>query len=73
MNIQETQDIWKKLTPREIEIAKASVEGLTAGQIGDRLGIQKSTISTFRIRIVEKLGCRTFIEACACLIKGGIL
>lgn len=64
-NIQFNQEAYSNLSAREIDIARASIEGLTVKEIGHRLGIKPSTICTFRLRITNKLGCGTFIEAVA--------
>lgn len=44
------------LTPRETQVARMTVEGLTAHDIGARLGISASTVDTHRHRTAQKLG-----------------
>jgi DNA-binding NarL/FixJ family response regulator len=72
-NIQFDQKVFSRLTDREIEIARASLEGLTPSEISEKFNIKPSTLSSFRCKIIDKTGCRTFIEAIGRLIKGGIL
>jgi DNA-binding NarL/FixJ family response regulator len=44
------------LTERELQVLAAAAEGLTARQMGRRLGIQERTITTHLTRIYGKLG-----------------
>jgi len=44
------------LTQREIEVLSAAAEGLTARQMGRRLGVRERTITTHLTRIYGKLG-----------------
>jgi DNA-binding CsgD family transcriptional regulator len=50
------------LTPREKEVSMLTAEGLSAKQIGRRLGISGSTVDTHRSRIRAKLGLRTIAD-----------
>lgn len=50
------------LTVREREVAMLTAEGLSAKQVGRRLGISGSTVDTHRNRIREKLGVRTIAD-----------
>lgn len=45
----------EQLSDRELEIANFMVEGFTNTQISERLSLQKSTVSTYKNRIFEKL------------------
>ena len=50
------------LTPREIEVAKYSAEGLLSKEIGDKLGISQRTVETHKTNIFRKLGINTTVE-----------
>jgi ATP/maltotriose-dependent transcriptional regulator MalT len=44
------------LTPRELEVASLSAQGLTAHEVGERLFISKRTVETHLMNIYAKLG-----------------
>lgn len=44
------------LSIRELEIARLLVAGLSNNEIASKLYIHKSTVSTYKTRIFEKLG-----------------
>jgi DNA-binding CsgD family transcriptional regulator len=44
------------LSKREIEVVQCVAEGLTNGEIGQRLGLSKHTIKNYLLRIFDKLG-----------------
>lgn len=52
----------EKLSDRELEIANLMVEGLGNTQISDKLNLQKSTVSTYKTRIFEKLNVNNISE-----------
>lgn len=72
-NIQETQDVWKKLTPREIEIVKAAAEGSSIKRTADDLGISAKTVQNHRRRIIWKLSCGNITNAVSTLIRTGVI
>lgn len=45
-----------QLTNRELEIAQLIIEGFKSTEIANTLNLQKSTVSTYKNRIFEKLG-----------------
>lgn len=45
-----------QLTNRELEIAQLIIEGFKSTEIANTLNLQKSTVSTYKSRIFEKLG-----------------
>jgi DNA-binding CsgD family transcriptional regulator len=47
---------WRPLTAREFEIARLVAEGLTNGEIADRLGLSPKTVSAHVEHILAKLG-----------------
>lgn len=72
-NIQFDQALYKKLTDREIEVARYAKEGLTCKDTGERMGITASTVGTFRSRIMDKVGCKNITETVVALKDAGIL
>ena len=72
-NIQFDQAVFKKLTDREVQIARYAKDGLNCKDTGDILGVTKSTIGNTRSRIMRKLGCKNITEAVVSLIAAGIL
>lgn len=61
------------LTPREREVLHLVAEGLTAGEIGDRLGISSRTVETHRRHLREKLGARSSTELVRYAFERGLL
>lgn len=50
------------LSPREIEILEATVDGDTAKSVAEKLGISVRTVETHRNRIYKKAGCNSAQE-----------
>jgi two-component system invasion response regulator UvrY len=50
------------LSDREFEVMRLIASGKTAGEIADVLSLSDSTISTYRARILEKMGMKTNAE-----------
>lgn len=50
------------LSPREREVLKLVVEGKTSKEVAMRLGIQSSSVDTYRSRLMEKLGVSNVVE-----------
>ncbi len=53
------------LTPRERQVIQAAADGLTARQIGRRLGMSERTVTTHLTRIYRKLGVSNRVAALA--------
>ena len=54
--------LWKRLSPREREIALALASGSTQPEIARRIGVSPHTVATFAKRIHAKLGIRRRAE-----------
>lgn len=50
------------LSDREFEVMRLIASGKTSGEIADLLSLSDSTISTYRARILEKMGMKTNAE-----------
>src|SRR5439155_8546685 len=61
------------LTQREAEVLAVAAEGLTARQIGHRLGVRERTVTTHLGRIYRKLGAPGRIAALAAAGEFGVL
>jgi DNA-binding NarL/FixJ family response regulator len=61
------------LTGRETEILTIAAEGLTARQIGSRLGLRERTVTTHLFRIYRKLGTDNRIGAIAAAARSGLI
>lgn len=59
---KKNSNVIEKLSDRELEIANLMVEGLGNTQISDKLNLQKSTVSTYKTRIFEKLNVNNISE-----------
>jgi len=59
---EEEENRFRVLTAREFEIAILMLKGHSATSICETLNLQKSTVSTFKLRIFEKLGISNLLE-----------
>jgi DNA-binding NarL/FixJ family response regulator len=61
------------LTVREREILTVATEGLTARQIGTRLGVRERTVTTHLAHIYKKLGVSGRVSAIAVASRAGLV
>jgi DNA-binding NarL/FixJ family response regulator len=61
------------LTDRELEVLTVASEGLTARQIGHRLGVRERTVTTHLGRIYRKLGTGSRVAAIAAAAQSGLV
>jgi DNA-binding NarL/FixJ family response regulator len=61
------------LTTRESQVLAVAAEGLTARQIGRRLGMQERTVTTHLAHIYRKLGTNSRIAAVMAASRNGLL
>jgi DNA-binding NarL/FixJ family response regulator len=54
--------VHEDLSDREFEVMRLIASGKTVGQIADLLALSDRTISTYRARILEKMGMKTNAE-----------
>ncbi|MGL4380910.1 MAG: EAL domain-containing protein [Vibrio sp.] len=57
-----TQDGLAQLSERELTVAKMLVEGLSNKQIALQLDINQKTVSTYKTRVMTKLGIKSAVE-----------
>ena len=50
------------LSHREHQVYRLLTQGLTVGEIGAQLGLAANTVSTYRVRILEKTGTKNDVE-----------
>jgi DNA-binding NarL/FixJ family response regulator len=61
------------LTSRELEILKLLAEGLTPGEIAERLVISRKTVGTHVEHVFRKLGVRSRAQAIAIAYRDGLV
>jgi DNA-binding NarL/FixJ family response regulator len=61
------------LTERELEVLSIAAEGLTARQIGNRLGVRERTVTTHLGRIYSKLGVGGRVGAVRAATRVGLV
>lgn len=72
-NVERTASAEPVLTPREAEVLSVAAEGLTARQIGHRLGVRERTVTTHLGRIYRKLGAPGRVAALAAASQFGLV
>lgn len=60
------------LSDREFDVLRAIADGESVKQIAARLGISPKTVSTYRARLLEKLGVRTNAELVRYVLEHGL-
>jgi DNA-binding NarL/FixJ family response regulator len=63
----------ERLSDREFEVLRLLAAGLTPTAIAQKLCLSVKTVSTYRIRILEKLGMKTTAELMRYAIKSGFV
>ena len=71
--LHEQRDGSAVLTDREREVLATAAEGLTARQIGTRLGVSERTVTTHLGRIYKKLGAGSRVAAIATATRSGLV
>ena len=67
------QPLHASLSDREYQVLCLSASGKTVKEIATRLRLSRTTVSTYRSRILEKLGLATHAEAVRYAIQHGLV
>lgn len=62
----------RSLTPREMQMLQALLNGLSNKQIADELGISIRTVEMHRASVMRKLGARSLADAVIIATEGGM-
>lgn len=65
--------LHEKLSEREFQVMCLMAEGISVTEIGKKLSISDKTVSTYRIRILGKMGMKKNAELTIYAIKTGLL
>jgi two-component system, NarL family, response regulator DevR len=71
--LEQRHEIETRLTEREREILSVAAEGLTAREIGSRLGVRERTVTTHLGHIYGKLGVGTRVGAIRVAAQSGLV
>ncbi|MEX0989160.1 MAG: response regulator transcription factor [Actinomycetota bacterium] len=71
--IERRREVEVRLTAREREVLTVAAEGLTAKQIGERLGVRERTVTTHLGRIYGKLGVGSRLAAIRAAARSGLV
>jgi two-component system, NarL family, response regulator DevR len=71
--IERRRDLELRLTEREREVLAVAVEGLTAREIAQRLGVRERTVTTHLYRIYGKLGVHGRVGAVVEAARSGLV
>lgn len=66
------QEKLETLTPREMEVMKAVVEGHANKLIAHKLGISQKTVELHRARVMEKTGANSVSQLVRTALNGGL-
>jgi len=72
-NVDQEQEIYDQLTPREREVLILIAEGLSNGEIADKLVISIKTVDRHRENIMRKLNMHNRIELVKYAIRKGLI
>ena len=72
-NVDQEQEIYDQLTPREREVLILIAEGLSNGEIADKLVISIKTVDRHRENIMRKLNMHNRIELVKYAIRTGLI
>ena len=61
------------LTPREIDVVKCTVSGLTAKETAEKLFVSHHTVNTHRKNIMKKLGFKSPQELTLYAVNTGLI
>lgn len=71
--IQLDEELFKKLTPREVQILADLAEGLSLKQIAQRRGITVNTAEVHRHNMLKKTGYPNTASLAVAGVRGGII
>lgn len=63
----------QKLTPRQLEIVKLMVRGMSANEVAAQLGLSPKTVAVHRSRIMERLGLRDMASLTIYAVREGLV
>ncbi len=64
---------YEALSGREYEVFRALVAGQSVTAIAKQLGLSSKTVSTYRVRLYEKLGVKTLVELTRYAMEHGLI
>jgi DNA-binding NarL/FixJ family response regulator len=61
------------LSDREVQVLSLFVRGLSRKEISQELNINEKTVSTYRARLLHKLGVRNLVELIRYAVEEGLV
>ena len=63
----------KTLSARELQVLRHTGEGCSLKEIGEKLGISEKTVTTYRNRVLEKLGLQSSADLIRYALENGLV
>lgn len=63
----------KRLSNRETQVMLLLVKGITVTEIGEKMGLSKKTVSTYKTRVQEKMGMKSTVDMVKYAIRLGLI
>ena len=73
LNIENDRQPHEALSDREFEVLRLIGSGKTVGEIGEQLCLSVKTISTYRVRLLEKMGLNNNAELVQYCVRNNIV
>lgn len=73
LNVDGQTPPHERLTDREYEVLRLLASGKTVSEVADVLFLSVKTVSTYRTRILEKMGMRTNAELTSYAVRNGVV
>ncbi|CAI1096601.1 acid-sensing system DNA-binding response regulator EvgA [Serratia fonticola] len=61
-NVTTEESLIDALSEQEVNVLQYLLRGVTVGAVAEAMGINAKTVSTYKYRLMQKLGCNSIVE-----------